>query len=172
MARPLCVSGCTSSNTGQARGEPGSLRRAPATHRWWELKRPLLHFDGEQSAEVSAKGHTLPSRLGKKLATCPARRLRQKFFESLEPRPAGGEPLSRDSRGAPSCGEHALRTLKHDYGRERSTSTTVERSSTRSRTSSRPSGEMSKSRISKSGLRFVNCRSTPVSKSASQTFLC
>jgi hypothetical protein len=62
--------------------------------------------------------------------------------------------------------------LKLDYGRGRSSSTTSECSCTRSRTTSRPSGEMSKSRMSKSGVRLVNCRSAPVSRSMSQRFLC
>jgi hypothetical protein len=61
---------------------------------------------------------------------------------------------------------------KPAYGLWRSISTTSERSCTRSRTTSRPSGEMSKSRISKSGVRLVNCRSAPVFRSMSQRFLC
>jgi hypothetical protein len=58
------------------------------------------------------------------------------------------------------------------YGRGRSSNTTSERSCTRSRTTSRPSGETSKSRMSKSVARLVSCRSVPVSKSMSQRFLC
>ena len=54
----------------------------------------------------------------------------------------------------------------------RSRSTMSERSCTRSKTTSRPSGEMSKSRISKSSGRLVNCRSAPVSRSISQRSLC
>jgi hypothetical protein len=61
---------------------------------------------------------------------------------------------------------------KPDYGRGRSSSTTFERSCTRSMTTSRPSGEMSKSRMSNSGVRLVNWRSAPVSKSMSQRSLC
>ncbi len=54
----------------------------------------------------------------------------------------------------------------------RSSSTTSERSRTRSRMTSRPSGEMSKSRILKSGATFVNCRSAPVDNSRVHRFLC
>src|SRR6266436_3557656 len=50
-------------------------------------------------------------------------------------------------------------------------SSTSERSCTRSRTTSRPSGEMSKSWMSKSTPRLVNCRLAPVSRSTSQRFL-
>ncbi len=60
---------------------------------------------------------------------------------------------------------------KPDYCRGRSSSTTFERSCTRSSTTSRPSGEMSKSRMSNSGARLVNCRSAPVSRSMSQRSL-
>jgi hypothetical protein len=78
--------------------------------------------------------------------------------------------LGSDSRATRYSG-HAP-GLQPNYGRGRSSSTTSERSCTRSRTTSWPSGEMSKSRMSKSGVRFVNCRSTPVSRSMSQRFLC
>ena len=47
-----------------------------------------------------------------------------------------------------------------------------ERSCTRSKTTARPFGEMSKSRISKSPGSLVNCRSAPVSASMSQRSLC
>jgi hypothetical protein len=57
------------------------------------------------------------------------------------------------------------------YGWGRSSNSTSECSCTRSRTTSRPSGEMSKSRTSKSGVRLVSCRSAPVSRSISQRFL-
>ena len=57
-------------------------------------------------------------------------------------------------------------------GEGRSSSATSERSCTRSRTTSRPSGETSKSRMSNSGVKLVNCRSAPVSRSMSQRFLC
>ena len=54
----------------------------------------------------------------------------------------------------------------------RSSRITSERSCTRSTTTSRPSGETSKSRISNSGAKLVNCRSVPVSRLMSQRFLC
>ena len=66
---------------------------------------------------------------------------------------------------------HAAWLVSH-YFLGRSIITTSERSCIRSRTTSRPSGEMSKSRMSKSEGTFVNCRATPVSKSKSQIFLC
>jgi hypothetical protein len=63
-----------------------------------------------------------------------------------------------DKDGAPNCGlgqENGWASLAGfsilDYGRWSSTSTTSECSCTRSRTTSAPSAEMSKSRISKSG---------------------
>src|SRR5580698_693120 len=61
-------------------------------------------------------------------------------------------------------------SLRHCRGRSRSK--TSERSCTLSNTTSRPSGEISKSRISKPAGRLVSCRSTPVSGSISQRSLC
>jgi hypothetical protein len=77
---------------------------------------------------------------------------------------AGIKPQGGDCNGVVAT--------KLDYRPGRSRSTTSERSCSRSRTTSRPSGEMSKSRMSKSEVRLVNCRSEPESRSMSQRFLC
>ena len=81
---------------------------------------------------------------------------------------------SRSEGRTEEQGRRAGRSLafKANYGQARSSSTTSERSCTRSRTTSRPSGEISKSPMSKSGERLVNCRWAPVSRSMSQRFLC